>query len=67
MRKLITAAIIVILPIMAFANTVSEINRLMDRIKSNSKAYRIICYRDKRLIKSTGFTLGGFDIDNRDE
>jgi hypothetical protein len=65
MRNFITAAIIVILPIMAFADTMSEINKLMDRIKSNSKAYRVICYLDRRLTK--GFSLGMFDIDNKEE
>lgn len=67
MRNIITAVIIVILPIMAFANTVSEINRLMDRIKSNSKAYRVICYAHQRHVKTNGFILGALDIDNRDE
>lgn len=39
MRKLITAAIIVILPIMAFADTMSEINKLMDRINNNTMTW----------------------------
>jgi hypothetical protein len=67
MRNFITAAIIVILPIMAFANTLSEINELMDRIKANSKAYRVICYAHQRHVKANGFTLGALDINNRDE
>lgn len=45
MKNIITAAIIIILPIMAFADTMSEINKLMDKIKNNTESYRLICYR----------------------
>lgn len=66
MKNIITAAIIVILPIMAFANTVSEINRLMDRIKSNSKAYKVICYGDRNSLSNELFS-SKLDFDNREE
>jgi hypothetical protein len=67
MKNIILTISMVLIPFIAFANTFSEINELMDRIRSNSKAYRVICYSHQRHVKANGFTLGALDINNRDE
>ena len=46
MKNIILTISIVLIPFIALAGSIEEINRLMDRIKSNSKAYRVICYEN---------------------
>lgn len=65
MKNIILITSMVLIPFIALANSIEEINRLMDRIKSNSKSYRVICYSDRRVTK--GFSLGIFDVDNKEE
>ncbi len=67
MKNIILITLILLIPFIAFANTLSEINKLMDRIKANSKAYRVICYAHQKHVKTNGFTLGSLDINNREE
>lgn len=44
MKNILTLTAIVLIPFMAVANTYSEIKEIMDRIKTNSESYRLICY-----------------------
>lgn len=44
MKNILTLTAIVLIPFMAVANNYSEIKELMDRIKTNSEAYKLICY-----------------------
>jgi len=67
MKNIILTISIVLIPFIALASTIEEINKLMDRIKADSKAYRVICYAHQKHVKTNGFTLGSLDINNREE
>lgn len=56
MKNILTLTAIVLIPFMAIANTYSEIKELTDRIKTNSEAYKLICYGDKRMTYSEDLT-----------
>lgn len=65
MKNIILTISMVLIPFITLAGTIEEINRLMDRIKANSKSYRVICYGHK--IGSTFITTIKLDLDNKDE
>jgi hypothetical protein len=67
MKNIILLTSIVLIPFITLASNLEEINKLMNRIKSNSKAYRIICYGDRNTIGNTFISTSRLDIDNKEE
>jgi hypothetical protein len=44
MKNIILLTSIVLIPFVTLASNLEEINKLMDKIKTNSESYRLICY-----------------------
>jgi len=65
MKNIILTMSMILIPFIALAGSIEEINRLMEKIKANSETYRILCYRNQhyRNIFGSGAYL---DIDNRE-
>ena len=63
MKNILTLTAIVLIPFMAVANTYSEIKELTDRIKTNSEAYRLICYGNRNTM-TLNYEL---DIENKEQ
>ena len=66
MKNILTLTAIVLIPFMAVANTYSEIKEIMDRIKTNSEAYKLICYGDKRMTYGNDLSRK-LDIENKEQ
>jgi len=67
MKNIILIISMVLIPFIALAGSIEEINKLMNKIKSNSKAYKIICYGDKNTVDNTLFYKHRLDLDNKEE
>jgi len=46
MKNIILTMSMILIPFIALAGSIEEINKLMDRIKTNTESYRLICYKN---------------------
>jgi len=66
MKNILILTAIVLIPFVAVANTYSEIKELTDRIKTNSEAYKLICYGDKRMTYGNDLSRK-LELENREQ